>query len=59
MNKQVFDKKEKSILELDKLLKDVGKNARIANELARKENDDHLKMQKTLRELLILKKNKS
>jgi hypothetical protein len=36
MKKQVFDKKEKSILELDKLFKGVGRDAEIANQKALK-----------------------
>ncbi|WXT99364.1 MAG: hypothetical protein Ctma_0060 [Catillopecten margaritatus gill symbiont] len=46
-----FDKKEKSILELDELLKGVGKNAHIAYQNAVKENGDNLKMHKVFEQI--------
>lgn len=36
--KQIFDKKEKSILELDELFKGIGENVRIANQTALKKH---------------------
>ncbi|SMM98113.1 hypothetical protein SPONN_838 [uncultured Candidatus Thioglobus sp.] len=51
MKKQVFDKKEESILRLDELFKGIGEEVRIANQVALKEHGDSLTMLKETKKL--------